>query len=441
MIDVLILGAGMAGLSAAHRLKKTGLSFLILEARPRLGGRTHTDSSLGPHVDMGASWLHGPTGNPLKPLVDKLNIAHELADFTNEQGGSVMAYEKGHGWLHEKAYAQGLQAYYGDMARLSASPLEKPPVEARSLADLYQAGYPKKQLFEDDHYAARLKGYLYSSLIRVQESDAAPLEEIDWRDDSYHKLPGGDALLYGGGYRAILNDLARDLVEGEDYWLESPISQIDYGTDGVRVTAARGVVKAKTLICTLPLGVLKSSQVTFNPALPPEKAAAIERLGVGDYEKLVLKFPDIFWPRQPKRLHYLDPKGPHILASWLNVAHFTGDAVLLAYAGGSRAKAMNQLADETLLNLAQELLAEMFGEIPAPLSYLRSNWSKDPYSQGSYSFPQVGQRPEDRAMLARNFGPLFFAGEATHSHFYGTAHGAYETGILAALEILNFLKR
>ncbi|MEZ4606935.1 MAG: FAD-dependent oxidoreductase [Deinococcales bacterium] len=208
--------------------------------------------------------------------------------------------------------------------------------------------------------------------------------------------------------------------------------------DGVGLPLLEGLLRQKPSSVPCLWG-LKSSQVTFNPALPPEKAAAIERLGVGDYEKLVLKFPDIFWPRQPKRLHYLDPKGPHILASWLNVAHFTGDAVLLAYAGGSRAKAMNQLADETLLNLAQELLAEMFGEIPAPLSYLRSNWSKDPYSQGSYSFPQVGQRPEDRAIQLEILSPLFSQARLPIPIFM--AHLRYETGILAALEILNFLKR
>ncbi|MCB0035148.1 MAG: FAD-dependent oxidoreductase, partial [Anaerolineales bacterium] len=188
-----------------------------------------------------------------------------------------------------------------------------------------------------------------------------------------------------------------------------------------------------------PLAVLQSGTIVFNPALPDGKQTALGRMGMGNYEKIALKFPHIFWPLEPHRLNYLSEGEPELFNAWLNNAHYTGQPILIAYHAGSRAQHTNKLDDEALLEGCMVTLRKMFGDdIPNPIAYTRSSWEKDPYSRGSYSYSKVGSEVSDRATLAEPVnGRLFFAGEATHPHYFGTVHGAYETGIRAAREILK----
>ena len=160
---------------------------------------------------------------------------------------------------------------------------------------------------------------------------------------------------------------------------------------------------------------------------------------LANYEKLALRFSSCFWPIEPQRFHYLTDQDPELFTSWLNSAHYTGEPVLIAYHAGSRAQHVNTLSDDALIEEALAVLQTMFNqEIPRPVSYLRTSWARDPYAGGSYSFRRVGEQPEEAAALAKPIdGRLFFAGEATHPHYFATVHGAYETGIRAAREIIE----
>jgi polyamine oxidase len=429
---IIIIGAGMAGIAAARTLYDAGHAVKILEARERIGGRTHTDLSLGFCNDLGAAWIHGPTANPMTALAKRFGVSSRDTDFENRSGRAVMAFDADGSPIDMAEYTVGLRYFRGLYDRFFTSILyERPGEDVRSLADLLPLIQPEEDLSD----AAR-KGYYYFSVIRSQYSDAADLHEIDWRlSNRYVKLPGGDLLLPGGGYGRI----AECLAEGLTIETGVVVDRIGYGDDGVRILTNRGVERCDHVVITVPLGVLKAGTITFSPVLPPEKEAAIERIGYGCYEKLALKFPYCFWPTEPQRFSYLPGTQPELFTSWLNMAHYCGEPVLVASHAGSRARLTNRWDDETLTREALIVLRKLFGpDVPEPVAHVRTAWESDPFSRGSYSFSQVGGMLGDRRTLAEPVaGRLFFAGEAAHSRYFGTVHGAYETGIRAAREIMN----
>lgn len=431
MSSIIIIGAGIAGLAAGQTLQKAGHPPLILEARTRPGGRTYTDTSLGVPIDLGAAWIHGPHGNPLTPLAQKFGLGMSYTDFTNERGHSFLAFTAAGEIINPAEFAQGMYLYRGAISQISGSLLYTPP-PGRTLAELVATGLPcdPTQL-----PPAGQHGFTYASQIRPQYEDAADLNQIDWRlSAAYHHLPGGELLLHGGGY----NRLVEGLTAGLEIQLSQPVTQIVVHKKGVDVRTATQSWGAEKVIITVPLGVLKSGQIQFRPELPAAKREAIQRLGWGQYEKIALRFPHVFWPTEPQWFVYLNAENPPLGQVWVNMAHYTGEPILVAYHSGSRAIFANQLSDDLLTGRCVTILRRLFGPaVPEPVQIVRSNWQVDPFAQGSYSFGQVGQGENDREILARPVeNRLFFAGEAIHPHYWGTVHGAYESGVWAAGQVL-----
>ncbi|MBX3002096.1 MAG: FAD-dependent oxidoreductase, partial [Caldilineaceae bacterium] len=429
----IVIGAGMAGIAAARTLHDAGHSVKILEARDRIGGRTHTDYSLGISNDLGAAWIHGPLANPMTALAKRFGVATQDTDFENRSGTAVMAFDADGSPIDMVEYTEGLRYFRGIYDRFFTSILyERPGDEVRSLADLLPLLLAGGEEMSD----AAAKGYYYSSVIRSQYSDAADLDEIDWRlSNRYVKLPGGDLILPGGGYGRI----AECLAEGLSIETGVVVERIEYGDDGVRILTDRGQELCDRAVITVPLGVLKAGNIIFSPALPAEKSAAIERIGFGNYEKLALKFPRCLWPAEPHRFCYLPGTQPELFTSWLNMTHYGGEPILVASHAGSRACLTNRWDDERIIGEALVVLRKLFDpQVPEPVAYVRTGWESDPFSQGSYSFSKVGGMLGDRRTLAEPIGDhLFFAGEATHSRYFATVHGAYETGIRAAREVMS----
>jgi polyamine oxidase len=429
--STIVIGAGMAGLTAARTLQDAGHSVKILEARERIGGRTHTDYSLGISNDLGAAWIHGPVANPLTALAKQFDVTTMPTDFENQSGKSIIAFDADGSPIDIEEYSYGLRHFRGAYDRFFTSILyERPADHVRSMAELYELGLPGVE----DLSETALKGYYYASVIRVQYGDAADLDEIDWRmTNRYVKLPGGDLVLTGGGFGRIVQGIADGLSIETGVVVEA----VEYSDDGVRISTNRGEERCDQVVITVPLGILKAKTITFSPALPEEKVSAIERIGYGHYEKLALKFPHRFWPKEPHRLCYLTPERPELFTSWVNMAHYGGEPVLVASHAGSRARYTNQWDDEKIIAEALVVLRKLFGAVvPDPVAYVRTHWESDPFSRGSYSFPRVGGVLGDRRTLAEPVGNrLFFAGEATHPRYFATVHGAYETGVRAAREV------
>lgn len=430
---VIIIGAGMAGLAAARTLYDAGIDVKLLEARERIGGRTYTDYSLGTAVDLGGSWIHGSIGNPLTPLTKKFGVEIGYTDFDNESEEALLIFDRQGQPVDAVAFAEGASFFEAMMQHTRASALFN-ATKPKSIAEMVNDSLPGVA----DLTAVQRLGFDYEADEGMQLLDAADTTDVDWaREQDYVQLPGGDMLLHGGGYGKIVQGLAEGLA------IETAVSvhKIKHSDDGVVVETNRGTYHCDRVIITVPLGVLQANQLAFEPPLPENKQTAVQRLGMGSFEKLALRFPHCFWPTTPHYFYFLPKKSNELCSSWLNLTHYTDEPVLVVHHAGSRAKLVNQLSDGDLVELALTALQTMFGDdIPVPTAYVRTNWASDPFSQGGYSYPKVGSEQADRKVLAEGInGRLFFAGEATHTHYFATVHGAYETGIRAAREVLSLL--
>ncbi|MEM7117902.1 MAG: FAD-dependent oxidoreductase [Chloroflexota bacterium] len=434
-VKVVVIGAGMAGIMAAQTLHDAGLDVVLLEARNRIGGRTHTDHSLGAPIDLGAAWVHGIDGNPLTPIAQQLGVDWGHTDFLNRSGTVVQAYDEDGRPLDQAEYAAGLQLGLGAFALAAGSQLYDLPQSVQTFRDLLDAGMPKP----DNLSPAAEQGFYYQTVIHTEYVSAADAEQISARlSGSYVSLTGGDYLLHGGGFNALTDHL----VAGLDVRLETAVSHITLSDNNIILQTSVGELTADYAVLAVPLGVLKQGSIDFDPPLPAEKTAVIERIGFGSYEKIALRFDKFYWPRAQQRFNYLSTGDPSLFHAWLNVGYYTGEPIIISYHAHRRARRINEMSDAELVAQVVEKMTLMFGDefgpVPEPVAYARTNWEGDPFSRGSYSFDSVGQLPNDRNVLAAGVnGRIFFAGEATHPHFYATVHGAYETGIRAAREIIG----
>lgn len=433
--DIIVIGAGMSGIMATKTAQDAGKSVICLEGRERIGGRTHTDRSLGISADLGAAWVHGPIGNPLTPYLRKLDIDYGETDFINRTRTAVQAYGKNGKLLDMEEYTAGHYAAAGAFVQQSGSLLLDPSQKThRTIAEAVDALPRPENMSEAMGYGFQFWADLHLSYLCAADRDVVSWQMID---DS-HRFPGDDYLIHGGGFRAIVEHLAQDL----DIRTGIEATKISYSDDGVTVSSSAGEFTADYIIVTAPLGVLKSETITFDPPLPLDKQAAIGRIGFGHYEKVVMRFDKFYWPEDKQRLisfHDAEEGEPQLFPLWFNLGHYTGEPVILAYHAGALARLTNQWDDGYLVERATQALRNMVQDqaIPSPVAYTRSGWQKDPFSRGSYSYNHVDQQKDDRNTLREPVnGRLYFAGEATHPHFYATVHGAYETGIWAAQQII-----
>jgi monoamine oxidase len=202
------------------------------------------------------------------------------------------------------------------------------------------------------------------------------------------------------------------------------------------VTTNRGDFAAARAIVTLPIGVLGTGAVTFDPPLPPSKIGAIERLGAAVLDKLYLRFPKSFWPDNEVFGRIGPPHGE--VTGLYNLEPSFGEPVLMCLHGGSTARRIETLTDEALVAMAVTRLREMFGAaVVEPEAIIATRWHADPFARGSYSYLPPRATPDDRDALAEPIGHrVFFAGEATDRNHPSTIRGALASGRRAAKRIL-----
>ena len=191
------------------------------------------------------------------------------------------------------------------------------------------------------------------------------------------------------------------------------------------------VIECDRVIVTVPLGLLKAGTIDFDPPLATEKRRAIQRLGFGLLDKVVLRFAEPFWPEDTDVIGIAGADQP--VSNLVNGLKFTGEPLLVGVRGGANALAREADSDDrTVADIVRTLAC------PDPVAVTVTRWAADPYSRGSYSFLAVGSEPEDMRVLAAPAGErVGFAGEATHDEFFATVHGAYLSGVREARRILG----
>jgi monoamine oxidase len=415
--SVLVIGAGLAGLSAARDLQSAGAK---VTARDRIGGRIWTSRAWADMpMDMGASWIHGVTGNPLTDLADQAGAVRRPTSYD-----SAMA-------LDAQGREVDLSPAYDLAEQTIAAARAKSETRARDQS-LKEAILATQSWAEADDPTRRLIRQVVNGSVEAEYGGA--WDEVSaWHYDEAVEFGGGDKL-FPKGYDQITDHLAKGLTIRTG----AVVASVVQAGDSVQVTLTDGeVLQADHVVVTVPLGVLKSGDIAFEPPLAPARRAAIETLGMGLLNKCWLRFDRITWPSDVDWIEWLGPKDG-IWSQWVSLAQATGAPVLLAFHAGDQARQMERLSDNEMVAEAHVALKAMFGrDFPAPIAAQITRWAQDPFTQGAYSFNATGTTPETRTALAGADwgGRLIFAGEACEPDYWGTAHGALLSGRTAAAQI------
>ncbi len=435
--NIIIIGAGMAGLAAAQTLQQAGYAVEVLEARTRIGGRVHTDHSLGVPLDLGASWIHyADTHQPLHELAKKLELPTVVSPFTAlstcDQQGLTLTKPAIKNYLHFfqhctskgqlQQYLQTNQLADASLGQaLQANMLTYPNQSYQTLFNGVQL--PKKEVML--LWATKLFESYYG-----EDLDKISVQSILSDENEFIS----NDLLLPQGYGQLIENLAQNIP----IHLGQVVSKIEQNQEGrVKIYTPTKIWEATAVVVTLPLGVLKQQKVEFLPPLPAAKQTAIATIGMGALNKVFLKFTYCFWQPKSEVLTWLPTETEDLHVSFVhNHQFFQKQPVLTAYFGGEDARQMEFLTNDQLVTYLLDLLNKTYLKKKVELqNYLVSRWTTDEYSLGAYSYLPVGVQPTVFDDLAAPFGKLFFAGEATLQDYYSYAHGAYLSGVRAAKEI------
>ena len=417
-VEVVVIGAGIAGLGAAKSLAEQGAKVVILEAKPHIGGRLFTDFSMGAPFEYGAGWIHGPSeDNPTKQLANAVNAQTVVTDDDNLTVFSADGEE----WDDEEV--EELNEDWADALYKVDEELElhDPRSLSQALGDLVPG-------------ALREEGTVWAFSAYTEFSKGAPIENLSavyHDDDEAFDLPD---VVVTTGYDKILGPLA----EGLDIRLSTKVTAIEYGDDGVTVTTDQGDFEGDYAVCSLPLGVLKDGTVAFDPPLPGDYRENIEDIGFGSVTKIAFKFEQPFWDVETQYFGIMtEQKGRWNF--WLNYRTFSPENIILGLSVGAYAPRADRMSDAEMQADALEVLRGVWGDaVGEPTQMLTTHWSTDPDALGAYAFPTPGCRPSQFDDLAEPVEDvLLLCGEHTIFDYAGTTHGAYMSGLRAAETIID----
>lgn len=384
---------------------------MILEARHRIGGRIWTDASLGVPIDFGAAAVHGRDGNPLPPLLAAAGLAVREVRYDSLHcrlpGGAVVdpALVDDAGERFEELFdrltedARAGESVSDALARLAPG----------ALADPLMALYAGVEIEFD----------VGSSLDRIAAGEIGELKTFD-----------GPDLFPVQGFGRLADFLARGL----DIRTGHPVCLVRATSSGVVLSGEWGEIACDFCICTLPIGVLKSGDVRFEPGLPAALTGAIDRLGAGAVVKVALRFDRPFWPKDVQYLGYLSGAPSRFPTSLCIDAIHPGSNILMAFALGRWADHLADLPDEAAVADALSMLTDMYGAaVGTPSGSRVQRWAREAYSRCAYSFASTATRRSDFSEFeAVVNGRIAFAGEHTIAARRGTVHGALLSGERAA---------
>lgn len=434
--DILIVGAGAAGLAAARELSSANFNVIVLEARDRIGGRIHThfDSQLTAPIELGAEFVHGRAPETLM-LAERAGLKLIELPNTHWYFRNALVSKSGKFWSRIEAVMDEI-AEYKDRDESFAEFLEQYSrkyhvYDVRAMATLFVEGF----------HAAHADKISVQGLVKTNEAAAEIDDEKQFRPVT--------------GYLPLAQWLHNEAVaHGASFRFESVVETVTWRAGAVVVTCTNGEeFKARRLIVTLPLGVLQRNAVTFTPRLIAKEDAA-SKLAVGQVVKVVLRFRDRFW----EEISLPAEDGTRVDLKDLAFIHAPDELpptwwtqlpvrapLLVGWAGGTHAErllmhngASLQTNSEALLDKSLEALSHIFAE---PVKSLEDelvdiythDWSSDPFSVGAYSYIPVGGLRAQAALAEPVENTIYFAGEAANEKgHHATVYGALTTGLRAA---------
>src|SRR5580658_125423 len=416
--EVIILGAGVAGLTAARDLTAAGARVLVLEARDRVGGRVMTHHAPEGPVELGAEFVHGAVDEILSVAREASLALREIDRGTRrpaaERRGAADSFSAMDALLAHASEADADESFQHLVDRVD----ERPEIKAQGLGlvEGYHAADP-------DRMSVR-------SLIKNTTADEEPGANRQFRF-----VHGYDGLV-----AAILERVDHRLCEVR---LNVVVTAITWQRKHVVVKTSSGVeLTAPQVVVTVPLGVLQAGAIAFSPRLS-DKESAIGKLEMGDAMRVSLCLGSEEWLAQAgfSTGSLVFTREPPLPVWWISrPAPFP---VITGWAGGRHARMLGKLGDTERVSSAVHALAAVFDTSADELRQdLRGgfshNWQRDPFARGAYSYPAVGGSDAGARLAAPVDATLFFAGEATRSDGHNaTVHGAIASGHRAAKEVLG----
>jgi monoamine oxidase len=414
-VDVVVVGAGVAGLGAATALRDTGRSAVVLEASARIGGRAwtaHPAELGGVWFDMGALWLHNAETNPLVPIAQAAGETLLRSDELRVERTFVGTREA---TGEEYADYAGAWSRFEDRAAAILRTRDDAP-----LADVARS-------MPDDPWAVTVETWEGPIIC------CASADEFSMRDWLRNVLSGSNLVPQGG----IGAFVARRLGEGLHIRLSTPVTRIVWGGGGVQVETPRGTVTARSAIVTVATGVLGAGAIRFDPPLPAATQAAIGALPMGLAVKVAMHAtgPDrLDLPLHCSVDRQVRRSGDPTMA--FQCWPYRRDYVQ-GWVGGPVAWDLARAGKPAAVDFALGQLRSLFGSrvdrLFAGGSNLVTGWDADPFVRGAYSFVRPGDA-DARVALGQPVadGHLLFAGEACHIGRTGTVAGAWISGQDAA---------
>lgn len=401
--EVAIIGGGAAGIAAGRRLRAAGIDCLVIEARPRLGGRawTVTDQS-GFALDLGCGWLHSADRNPWTKIAEAQGYTIDRTPPPWTRPALPIRFPLD----EQQDFRESMGELYDRLEAILAKGGDVPAANA-----LKPGGRWNNLLTAVGTYISGAELNLISGRDFINYQDS----EVNWS-----VIEG-----YGATIAAAGTELRTSL--------ESPVSRIDHNGQKLKIETAKGTITAGQAIVTLPTAVLAENERLFSPALP-QKTQAARGLPLGLADKLFIALADAeeFEPNSRVFGHT-----DRIATASYQLRPF-GRPQIEAYFGGNHAAALEAEGERAFFDFAVTELTALFGSTFArrvkPMHMHR--WGADPFARGSYSYALPGMTDCRAALAAPVNGRLFFAGEACSRGDFSTAHGGWITGVSAAEQVI-----
>ena len=412
--DVIVVGAGAAGLAATQTLVSAGLSVICIEALDRVGGRTHTDTEIfGVPFDTGAHWLHAEHANALKAP----GLALGLDLYPAPDNGMT------HG-LDDDAIlwdeVDELQAAITKAVQVDRETEERTgsPTD-RSLADI---------LINKSRWS-------FTAAMTFALSLARDLPNTSLRD--MEAWEGGDDWFCREGFGHLIARTATGLP----IKLSTPVTAIDAKADSIQVTTPAGKTSAQAVIVTASVGVLAEDVIRFDPPLEAERRSAFELVTMGDYNHAGLLFQPGTLPVSPDTwlTYHLEPDDSGIARGGGFLCNVSGTGLTSFESSGSFSRELQEMGPDSAIEHALETLTRFFGA-SIKQNFIKGHataWRKEPYVRGSYAGASPGGYTARSVLRRTHAERIHFAGEATHESQQCSVSGAHLEGLRAAKDVMK----
>ncbi len=402
-VEVVVVGGGSAGVAAAKRLHQASIRCLLVEARPRLGGRAWTIHDRNGHaLDLGCGWLHSANRNPWVAVAEAQGATIDKTPPPWMNRPLELSFPRAEHADFRRAFGE----FY---ARLDAAAQGETDAAASTLLDP----------------ASR-----WNALINAMSTyiSGAELDRISLKDlDRYHSTDVNWRVVEG--YGTLIGAYGADVP----LMLDCPVSAIDHSGKRLKIETSEGAIAADQVIVTVPSAILAAERIRFVPALP-KKIEAARGLPLGLADKLFIALENAEEFETSIRLFGHTDR---VATAGYHIKPF-GWPMIEAYFGGRCAAALEADGEAAFFDFAvAELVGVLGSDFARRVKPIRAHcWGGDPFALGSYSFALPGFA-DCRATLAEPVdNRLFFAGEACSLHDFSTAHGGWLTGVAAAEQVI-----